>query len=141
MRSEDRTTANPQRAARRTSTCTARALLLPRLTAATADKAARLRGMRAKALSCELHHDGLMQEACIHLYAEDAVIQFDIANLIVGDVINCYCSHNCWCPPSNQFLPGLTVFLITTKLFFGPGIAPLMRMMLRSASTRTTVRR
>jgi hypothetical protein len=57
--------------------------------------------MRAETLCCKLHYNGLMEKTCVHLYAEDAVIQFDIANLFVGDVINCYCSHNLGYPPSN----------------------------------------
>ena len=101
MRTKYRTAAYPQRAARGTSTSTAGALLLPRLTTATADEASRLRSMRAETLCCELHNNGLMEKTCVHLYAEDIVIEFDIANLLVGDVINCYCSHNLGFPPSN----------------------------------------
>ena len=146
LRAEDRAAADPQRRARRAASCTTRALLSPRLSAAAPHEAARLRRMRAETARCELHDDGLMHEAGIHLHAEDAVIQFDIANLLVCAIINCYFWHKLAILLPDYFsaffgLSGLTVARTTTRPFFGPGIAPLMRMRLRSASTRTTERR
>ena len=57
--------------------------------------------MGAEALSGQLHDNGLMEKTCVHLHAENVVIELDIANLLVSDVINCYISHNLGYPPSN----------------------------------------
>ena len=51
--------------------------------------------MIAKTLGCQLHNNSLMQETCINFYAKNILIQLDIANLLVCDVINCYCRHYC----------------------------------------------
>ena len=74
MRAKDRTAANPERAARRACACAPRALLTPRLSAAAANEAARLRRMRAETLRSELHDDCLMQETFVHLHAEDVIV-------------------------------------------------------------------
>ena len=103
MGSEYDSAAFPQRAAGGTAASVAGAFLTPGLTAAAANHCASLGGMGAEALAGQLHYDGLMKEGAVHFHAENFVIQFDFANLIVSDIINCYFWHNLANPPSNYF--------------------------------------
>ena len=75
---EDRAAADPDRRARRAGAGAAGALLAPRLGAAAADVAARLRRVRAAPARGELRAHGLVHERAVERRAEGGVVELDL---------------------------------------------------------------
>src|SRR5690606_21993701 len=122
--------ADPDRASRRPVAGTTRALLAPRLRAASADLGARLLRLGAGSCAGEVGDDDLMDERFVERRRERSVRELDRIAVTV----------QCDLHFPSRGLPAFAAGRTSTRPETEPGTAPFTRSRLRSGSTRTTSR-
>src|SRR5699024_4557600 len=115
--------------------------LSPRFSSATAYFRAGFCFLRTLTRVCQTVYNSQMHQMLIYFNTEHCIVQFHCTDFVAFHIINSYVCHR-YVPPflSKIYWIVLTVSLIVTKDFFGPGTAPFTRSRLFSASTCTISR-